>query len=192
MLINPCKTQLPTIPGTRILEDTLGIVGFQYTDPKNPNRVWTLQHLLAPVRKRALGGIRAKFLDHKDFSAYCNQRDLEVLLGIAKPEEYCHWLNDEYKGPKDREWYGLCMDDNDLQDDLYERELRIREHNPGVLPQHIEITRRFHDGGTDVEELLILLWDVDTVTGISPDTQLTTVTHRWARVEKVKVQWQLI
>lgn len=189
MLVNTCKVHLPTIPGTRILEDSLGIIGFQYADPKTPGRTWTLQHLLAPIRKRALGGIRAKFSDHKEFVAYCNQRDLEVLLGIAKPGDYCYWLDDEYKDATDREWYGLCVDDFDLQDDLYERELRLREQQPGVLPQYIELTRRYYEGSYDVEELLTLLWDMDTKTGISPDTQLDTVNYRWARIEKVKVQW---
>ena len=189
MLINPCKARLSTIPGTRILEDTLGIVGFQYIHPSNPQRAWALQHLLAPVPGRALGGIRAKFIDAKGFVTFCNQRDLEVLLGIAAPGDFCYWTGNPYPDPGDTDWYGFCADEQDLLDDLHERELRLREQFPDFLPSELEIVRRVHNDGSDSEELFVLLWDMDRHTGYGPDPRLETIESRWVRVERTLVKW---
>jgi hypothetical protein len=190
MLLNPCKVHLPVITGTRILQNDLGLAGFQYQDPANPGRVWTLQYLFAPIPRRALGGIRAKLMDDKGFVTFCNQRDLEILLGVAKPGELCYWLGQDYPEIGEKDWYGLCVDEEDLKDDLHERELRLREQCPGILPSHIEITRRIHDGGADAEELNLLLWDMDMNTGLGPDTRLETVDRRWVRIERTPVKWK--
>jgi hypothetical protein len=193
MLINPYKSHFTTIPGTRILTSDLGLAGFQYADPASPLRVWTLQYLFAPIPGRALGGVRAKLMDDKGFITFCNQRDLEILLGIAQPGDHCHWSGGTYPERDSREWYGLCVDDEDLQDDLHERELRLREQYPGMpLPPHLEITRRIHDSGADAEELDMLLWDMDTRTGLSPDARLETVDHRWVRIDRTKVIWECL
>jgi hypothetical protein len=189
MLINPFKTKVATIPGTRILEESFGLTGFQYTDPREPSRAWALQYLLAPIRGRALGGIRAKFVDSKGFVSFCNQRDLEIITGIAQPGDYCPWLGDNYPGPEDKEWFGLCTDTEDLLDDLQDRELRLREQYPGVLPSNLEIVRRIHDEGSDSEELMQLLWDMDIETGQGPDPRLETIERRWVRVERTKLSW---
>lgn len=190
MIINPFKYRPQTIPGTRILEDTFGVVGFQYVDPTQPERIWTLQYLLAPIPGRALGGIRARFIDSKGFVSFCNQRDLEVMIGMAAPGDWCPWLDDRYPGPGDPAWYGLCVDSEDLLDDLHDRELRLREQYPEALPSNLEIYRRVHDDGTDREELHTLLWDADRISGMSPDPRLETLEHRWVLVERVKLQWE--
>jgi hypothetical protein len=192
MLLNPCKTKISTIEGTRVLEDGFGLIGFQYVEPKNPQRIWTLQHLLAPLPRRALRGIRAKFTDEKGFVSFCNQRDLEVLLGLGKPGDFCHWFNGFYPEVGDRNWFGLCADQEDLADDLQERELRLREQYPEVLPSDLEIVRRIHDGTKDTEELIVLLWDMDPETGYSPDARLETIEKRWAKVERTPVNWELV
>lgn len=188
MIINPYKTHLEVIPGTRILQDGLGVIGFQYPDPDTPNRTWTVQYLLAPI-KRHIGGIRAKLTDEKNFVTFCNQRDLEVLLGISKPGNFCYWLEEPYVGIGERDWYGLCVDDDDLMDDLYERELRLREQHPGVLPTYIELYRRIHSSKSDAEELLTLLGDIDFYSGFSPDSRIETVCNRWSRIERNPVRW---
>lgn len=189
MLLNPCKANLATVPGTRILTDTLGLHGFKYVDPKEPARVWELQYLLAPIRKRALGGVRAKFIDNKGFISFMNQRDLEVLVGLAKPGDECFWAGEEYPEVGSQDWFGLCADDDDLVDDLQDRELRLREQFPEILPSNIEIVRRVYTGSQDVEELHILLWDADTETGIGPDSRLETIEKRWVRVERRPLKW---
>jgi len=192
MLLNPYREQLQVVAGTRILETDLGLAGFTFVDPVNPQRIWVLQHLLAPVKRRHIDGIRAKFEDAKGFIAFCNQRDLELLLGLAQPGDYCPWLDEYYPSPIDREFFGLCADDEDLKDDLFERELRLREQYPGILPQFLEVSRRIHNGSVESEELFTLLGDVDFYTGISPDTKLETVENRWSRVERSPVKWAAI
>jgi hypothetical protein len=131
-------------------------------------------------------------VDELGFVAFCNQRDLEVILGLGKSGEFCHWFNGHYPEPGDRNWYGLCCDAEDLLDDLQERELRLREQYPEVLPNHLEITRRVHTGSKDLEELHVLLWDMDPDTGYSPDTRLETIERRWAKVEAPVVKWELM
>lgn len=189
LLINPYKTQVQTIPGTRILSNGLGVVGFQYRDPITPNRTWVVQQLLAPIKGRHLGGIRAKLCDEKSFVTFVNQRDLEVIVGIAKPGDYCYWMEEYYPGVGDDDWYGLCLDDEDLLDDLHERELRLREQYPGILPSFIEIYRRIHSDGADAEELFTLIADADIETGYGPDYRLETVSNRWSRIERTSVKW---
>lgn len=190
MLLNPCKTRLSTIPGTRILEDNFGLAGFTYVDPASPERVWVLEYLLAPVPGRALGGIRARLTDDKGFVTFCNQRDLEVMIGVASPGDHCFWAGNPYPGPGDEDWYGLCADRQDLLDDLYDRELRLREQYPGILPNHLEISRRVHGNDVlDAEELHVLLWDGDPISGYGPDTRLETIERRWARAERTTVKW---
>lgn len=191
MLINPNRVQLETIPGTRILVESFGLVGFQHIDPREPRRSWILQCLYAPIRRRRLSGIRAKFMDGKNFITFCNQRDLEVLLGIASPGTRCHWADMDYAEIGESEWFGLCVDDEDLEDDLLERELRLRETHPGILPTNMQIERRIHNDRTDVQELHLLLGDMDRATGFGPDPRLETIGKRWVRIERVPLQWEM-
>ena len=191
MVINPysptARDRIAPIPGTRIIEQTLGLIGLVFYEPADVDREWTVQALYTPVRGRALGGIRAKVEDQKGFVSFCNQRDLEVLLDIAKPGAYCPWLNQEYAEPGSPEWFGLCVDDQDLVDDLYDRELEARAmYQPGeVLPTGLEFERRIHNGArNDYIETMVLRWDFDPDSGISPDTRLETVERRWASVER--------
>jgi len=191
MLINPYRDKLNVIPGTRFLEDALGIANTYVQDPLEPGRHWYIQWLLAPVPGRHLGGVRAKLVDTKGFITFCNQRDLEVIMRYAKPGEYCQWTGADYVGPYDEDWYGLCCDDEDLKDDLFERECRLREQlGQPYLQSGLEISRRIHHNHSqDYEELLTLLWDMDRDTGIYPDPRLETVCRRWARVERTSMMW---
>lgn len=190
MLINPYTVRLATIPGTRILEESFNLGGFQIPDVNNPNRVWTLQYLLEPIPNRYLGGIRARFTDDKDFVSFCNQRDLEVWLGVANPGDDCPWTNGEYLDLDSPGWYGLCTDEEDLLDDLYDRELRLRVEHP-ILPPEFELTRRVHDGGNDYEELFTVINDVDE-DGYSPDTRMSTLAKRWVRIQRTALRWRYI
>src|SRR6266545_5154734 len=105
MIINPnlaeSRSMLRTIPGTRMLRDGT-LVGLRFTDPFQQNRIWTIQGLYAPVAGRVLGGIRAKLVDQKSFTSFCNQRDLEVLLKLGRPGNYCEWLGTDYVEPGER------------------------------------------------------------------------------------------
>lgn len=187
--------ELQTIPGTRLLADPIGLQGAYLIDYREPWRHWTILWLLAPVPGRMLGGIRAKVMDHKGFISFINQRDLEVTLGHAKADTYCPWLGQEYRSPSDPNWYGMCCDEEDLKDDLFERECVLRQ-DPTLaqypyLPSGLEITRRIHlDEGRDVEQLDTLLWDMDPTTGAYPDPRLETISKRWSRVERNPVVWE--
>lgn len=187
MLLNPYNVKLPTIPGTRFLENSFGLEGFEYKRESEPNRVWTLQYLLDSVPNRYLGGIRAKFLDNKGFVSFCNQRDLEVILGLGVPGEICQWSDQEYPGEGDLDWFGLCVDEYDLDDDLFERELRMRETSP-VLQPGMELYRLVHDGGKDFSELHACMTDIDD-RGYTPDVNFGTITRRWSRIERTPLKW---
>jgi hypothetical protein len=175
--------------------DCRGLAGRRITDPLEPTRQWTVQWLLAPVHGRRLGGVRAKLVDSKGFVSFINQRDLEVLLGHGRAGEWCAWLDDHYVGPSDRDWYGICCDEEDLRDDLFERECLLRQQNPQwpFLPTGLEIRRRVHvELLQDAEELHTLLGDVDMDTGAYPDPRLQTVSRRWARVERNRLIWERV
>lgn len=193
MLIHPYRqrNQLTTVGDSRVLTETLGLIGAEIRDPTNLRRRWFIQGVYAPIPGRVLGGIRAKVEDEKGFISFINQRDLEVLLGLVKPGDYCPWTDEDYPDTSHRSWFGLCADDDDLVDDLYEKELSFRsETEDGVLPEGLELTRRVHlDRGNDVQELWAFLGDVDPETGIWPDPRFKTVERRWIRVERVRVEW---
>ena len=196
MIVDPfLDTHLLKIyQGTRLLQETFNLVGAEILDPENSERRWTLKAFYSPVRGRALGGIRAQLVDQKGFTTFCNQRDLEMLLGIAEPGTYCPWARTDYFEPGDREFYGLCMDDDDLADDMHEREMFFRGQSlTGILMGGVEFTRRLHiDTNNDVEDLMMLLWDCDPETGITPDMRVETVEGRWKRAERTRVRWQYV
>lgn len=141
---------------------------------------------------RAIGGLRARCVDQKGFSSFLDQMSLEILLGLAIPESTCYWAGQEYPSTDSDEWFGFCMDPDDLVDDLYVRELSLRADSL-ILAPGSEIARRLHlDSGRDVEELFTLVWDGDRTTGQSPDTRMSTLAHRWAKVCRDPITWEAI
>jgi hypothetical protein len=191
MLLNVYQRHPVVIPGTRLLEATLGVVGVRIPDPEHALRAWEVQGLYMPIEGRALGGVRAKLIDQKGFITFCNQRDLEVLLGIGQPGLLVEWRDDAYVGPGDREWCGLCCDEDDLLDDLQEREMFLRAQLPaGVLVPNLEMERRVHlHGSYDCEESYLVTHDSDPETGLFPDTRFETIERRWIRSERRRVRW---
>lgn len=194
MLLNPSRDRrlLQALPGTRLLLESFGLLGAAITDPKNRVRRWVITSVLAPVPGRSLGGIRARLEDQKGFVTFCNQRDLELLLGLARPGQICPWLKADYPELDDRDFYGLCADEEDLLDDLHERELRHRAEFPGVIQSGSQLTRYLHlDDARDAEELMMMLDDCDPVSGLGPDPRFETLMSRWTRVERNRVEWSL-
>jgi hypothetical protein len=191
MLANPSRDRPRAIPGTRLLEETLGVIGRRVQDPHDAPRIWEIQGLYLPVPGRALGGIRAKLIDQKGVITFCNQRDLEVLLGMARPGDYCSWADDNYVSATHYRWAGLCCDEEDLRDDLLDQEMLIRADCPGgLIPPNHEFERRVHlDVQDDREELFIMLGDYDRETGFYPDVRMETLERRWSRVERRRVRW---
>jgi hypothetical protein len=190
VLINPYSQRLTTIDETPFVQDRalLEFIGVEVPSP-DPRRRWTVQSFLLPSQRRALGGVRTKLQDQKGFITFVNQRDLEVLLGLGTPGQECDWLGRNYAGPGDKDWVGFYADEEDLVDDLYERELLIRCEYP-LIPEGTQITRRVHvDHGNDFEELYMMIFDGDREYGYSPDPRHMTVGDRWVRVERVRVKW---
>ena len=201
MLVNPYseRDSLITFSGTRVLQNDFGLIGTQLPDitykagtwQLNPERTWVIQGIYAPIRSRTVQGIRARVMDYKGYSSFINQVDLEWMLGHSNAGVKCPWTGRRYAEPGDQEWFGLCMDDDDLADDLLAREQLLRgEYADMTLPEGSEILRRIHcDDFDDREELLVLLWDGDFATGISPDFRLETIKKRWAAVAKEKAPY---
>lgn len=196
MIVNPYREleKLKTFEFTRILQQDFGLTGVVLQDLYDPARQWTITRVLAPILGRFVGGVRVKLVDNKQFITYCNQRDLEVLLGIGVPGKKCLWGVGEYVEPGDREWHGLTTDFEDLLDDLQDRELELREQCPGGIPPGLQIERRIHldDPTTDVIQLDQFLWDMDPETGISPDGRIQTIAKRWSRVQRDPVGWEYV
>lgn len=179
------KERLLTYGGTRILQDDFHLIGTVFPDTAEKHRLWTIQGVYAPMRNRSIQGIRVKLIDQKEYVTFINQLDLEVMLGIARPGEKCRWTGRKYAEPGDRDFFGMCVDEDDLLDDLFDREQLLRGEYPGGLPDGLEIVRRIHlEDYVDIEERLILLWDGDPATGMYPDYRFETVAKRWASVEK--------
>jgi hypothetical protein len=192
MIVNPHTQEgralIRPLGDTHILEDTFGLVGTKIIDLHNRYREWVVHSLYAPALGRAVGGIRAKLVDQKGFITFCNQRDLEVLLEVASPGGWCQWLGCDYAEPSSDEWLGFCADDDDLIDDLYDRELEARAlycPNNEPLPNGLNFNRRVHGGlYDDFEEEMLLIADMCRETGMSPDARFETVINRWRSVER--------
>ena len=175
-----------------MLTEALGLVGVRFEDTRQSGRYWTIVGLFAPLPGRALGGIRAKVQDDQGFISFVNQRDLELILNLARPGQWCDWMESPYPGINDDVdgWYGICCDEQDLLDDLHEREMLIRAQNNGWVPLNYQLTRRIHlESRADAEEILLLVRDMDPDTGYAPDPRLETILGRWVRVERTRCRW---
>lgn len=196
MLVNPYQEpqRVAPYPGTRLLPNDLNLSGVEVQDPKEPRRRWVIESLHSPLAGRALGGIRAKLVDTKGFITFCNQRDLEVLIGLVPVGQWCQWAGHPYVSPEDPEWIGLCADEEDLLDDLQNRELFLRAQQPsGILVPPMEIVRRVHmEEKYDAEELHVLLGDMDMDTGFFPDLRLETIERRWVRSHRERLRWDRV
>lgn len=198
MIVHPGQQQavLETVAG-RLLTETFGLVGKKIRDLDEPKRFWRIDSFFSPVEGLTISGIRARVVDDKGFISFCNQRDLEVLLDMAQPGEYCQWLGSDYVSPFDqRAWFGFCLDMNDLMDDLFIREVELRgaQHEMvghTLLPTGLEMTRRIHtDDKGDKEELLYLRGDFNAETGVFPDLELLTINERWVSIERRLTPWR--
>jgi hypothetical protein len=192
MLLNPFRERAAVIPGTRALESTLGLIGGRVADPHELHRVWEVAGIFCSLPSRAIGGLRIRLIDQKGFVTFCNQRDFEVLLGMGIPGTLCPWLDAPYVHWEDSNWCGFCCDEEDLLDDLYEREMFLRGYmDSGILVPGYDISRRVHlERNNDVEDLFVLIADADPETGMYPDRRFHTVQRRWMRAERHRVLWQ--
>jgi hypothetical protein len=184
--------KIETVPGTRILVETFGLIGSRFIDPEEENRKWTVINVLRPVVVRPDRGVRCRVIDQVGITSFVENADLELLMHRAKPGEFCPWTQDKYPeiGDELAGWRGLFMEESDIEDDLHLRELELRqEMGWGILPE-MQLTRYLHLGGNrDVERLDMLLMDYDPETGLGPDPTIDTINRRWVRVEQEAVEW---
>jgi hypothetical protein len=179
MIVHPLLEHLDTVPGTRLLLDHFDLVGRLVLDPTDPRRDWRIHGFYAPLRARAIGGVRARLVDQKGFVSFLNQRDLEVLLGLGQPGARCPWLGRSYVAPGHPDWIGPAADEDDLDDDLVERSLALFAQHAFLLPP-MDLPRRIHEGPRDdLEELQVLVAVADAPA-------------RWARAERRRVRWELV
>src|SRR3972149_8570112 len=195
MLINPYgdgPSIFQVIAGTRVLQNQFGLQNAVVQDPKRPERLWRVHVVYAPIPGRKIGGMRIKLIDAKGFITFCNQRDFELLIELARPNDWCPWMEQPYPGVNDtvEGGVGLCMDEEDLIDDIYERELLLRAQQSWGILSPTEITRRLHlEAVADVEQVDVFMWDADPTTGLGPDPRFETVGCRWRRSERRSVKW---
>lgn len=190
MLINAYRDPPPVFGGSRMLANTLGVVGREVSDPHQSERIWTIENVYAPASGRAVGGVRIKARDQKNVISFINQRDFEVLLGLGRIGQWCPWNEARYVGPDDANWIGFSADDDDLRDDLYEEELALRQ-TYSVLPPGIELVRLVHLArGTDRLERWVFLQDRHPTSGAVPDPSFSTLLQRWSRYEREIVHWE--
>ena len=190
---NQNNQSMATIPGTRILVETFGLVGYKFRDLVEPARNWVALTTLQPLPHRANRGVRVRVIDQLGFVSMVSQQDLELLTLRAKPGSLCPWTSEPYPevGDEQAGWRGLHLTEEDLEDDLHIRELDLRaQMGWGILPE-LQLTRRIHTNGRDMERLDILLHDYNPETGVGPDLGVERISRRWAMVQQETIPWTL-
>lgn len=204
MLVHPRDPRLAQVYApTRVLTNDFGLVGRQIADPALGGcRLWTIVRVLAPIAQRWVGGLRAELQDESGVKAWLVQRDLEVLLGLAAPGDPSPF-GGEYVGPEHADWFGLCFDTDDLDDDLLHREIALREALLPVTGGRIDgllkswsggepatITRLLHLGGTAVRrETWYCHHDWEWQDENIPSFSVRDIESRWVRACSETTKW---
>lgn len=181
------------IPGTRLLQSSLGLIGRSFPDPSDSSRVWTISNTLGPVGCKS-DGVRVRAVDRYGFTSFIGHMDLSLVLGKIKPGNLDPWTSElAYEiGDVSAGWVGMRATYEDLADDLHIRELELRAQYgwENGLPA-LDLTRYVHTKeGTDEMMLEKLLWDADPDTGIGPDARFHTLHKRWSQVQREVTKWQ--
>lgn len=98
----------------------------EFPDPRNPSRIWVVTGAFWKIPTTLIPGLRIELRDQKDFLTLINQRDAEVLLGLARPGEVSSWLGERYVAPLMGGWVGPGVDAEGMKDLLYDMECRER------------------------------------------------------------------
>ena len=193
---------ITVVPGSRIVEgpaEYLVFVGRNFEDPKDVGRVWTVQHMYAPIPGTRLSGtpcvyLRARVLDQYGFSSFINERDLELLLEVAKPGAYCPMTGGAYPGIRDEQdgWHGFNMGLEEIEDDLQFLEMTVvRPQNSGLVPYGAELIQRIHrEEDIDIEKRWSAGCDWDPYTRQGPDGRIETIGYRWQHIESTRWNWK--
>lgn len=188
MIVHPSRDvhSLVTIPGTRVLREDFNLIGHRLNDARVDGGAWIITNVYAPLNGRRPKGIRAKLENPKTGTVtFIEQIYLEVALGLQRAGTYCAWAAMEYPSPGTPTFHAMVCDEDDLTDDLYDREVLLRD-GPEPLELGTQMERHIQpEPGLELTEVLVLVSD-QRDDGSSPDLRFTTVERRWRRVEKKK------
>lgn len=191
MIVHPTSDARATqvIAPTRCLDDQFGLVGATFEDPKNPRWTWTVLGVYSPIPNRTLPGVRTLVV-HPQSGVYSfyNQRDLEVAIGMYSQGDVIPWMPGivRYPGPHNPNFYGACLDNEDIRDltQQQERMLRqeiLKQQGNMRIPAGYQLKRRLHmDYTRVVEETIQCLGDNLSANG-TVDMSLDAVERRWRR-----------
>lgn len=140
---------------SRRLGGLLEIQDREFPDPRNPDRIWVVTGAFWKIQVSQIPGLRIEIRDQKDFISLINQRDAEVLLGLARPGEVSSWLGERYIAPLMPGWVGPGVDAEGFKDLLYdmecaERHSALRRTGSASLRSGMVATLRVHVSNQDV------------------------------------------
>jgi len=185
MIVHPTRDRhlMGIIPGSRILKETFNLIGHEIVDRQTPGGKWLISGVYAPIAGRKPQGIRVKVTNPMTQAVtFVEQLYLEVALSIAEPGSYCLWSQSAYPAPGSSSFHALVCDDDDLEDDLYDRELIYRDL-PDPLPEGSTIERTYQsEPGAVFHEILTL---VNGPANRGPNSLgIQNIDARWKRVER--------
>jgi hypothetical protein len=140
---------------SRRLGGLLEIQDREFPDPRNRERIWVVTGAFWKTPTSQIPGLRIEVRDQKGFISMVNQRDAEVLLGLARPGDISSWLGERYIAPQMPGWVGLGVDAEGFRDLLYdveaaERYSALRRTGSASLRVGMVATLRVHTGSQDV------------------------------------------
>ncbi len=202
----PLTKEFEVIPGTRLLTSLLGLWGRTFQDPIMPQRRWTVENTLCPVLEerttlltrsvRSKDPLRLRVVDQYGIVSFIGQFDFELLCGDAKPGDINPWTQEErYEiGDRRRGWVGLHAYPDDVEDDLFLRELELRQQNDyrvsDLLLHGFDLPRYLHTGERVDEQFLdTYLGDFDPL-GCPRDLSLEALSKRWLHIQREVMTWQ--
>lgn len=181
MIVNPNNGGLDVFQGSRILKKDFNLIGHKIYD--RDDDPWVIQGVYCPLTTRKPSGIRVKaklFNAAVDIFSFVDQFYLEPLIDSAGCAEgrMCDWAGRRYIAKNDAAFHAFVTDEDDLADDLFDRELMIRAAHRRI-PDGTSVCRYAQlEPGEIVEETWHLIHD-------GPDSpSVEGIEERWKRSER--------
>ena len=174
-IYDPSVDVLKTLGASRRVDSMMEVLDMQFQCPSNVKRTWTVKGVYAPVPNYRIGGVRLLVEDQKKVKSVVNQRDAELLLGLAKPG--------------DPTWVGLTVTADDLQDIIMDQEAwaRYSSYSRGT-GLSIEAGRTFglylYDGDVTTRQMWRFVGDSNPI-----DFSLEGMSQRWTRDKAERQVW---
>jgi len=193
-LVNPidCSNRY-RVGSSNLLSIPLDYFNLPFADPTSRGRQWIVRNAFAVDPSYVEMGLRLRVFDTRDeLCSFINQRDLEVLLGLARPDHQIPWApSQRFYAPGAHGFVGLYLDEVELEDDLFLRECVLRcitfRCQPTPIPKGTAITRALYDSQMqEYQEVLHCVGDCNPVSGWGPDPERASVKTRWKTVSTTK------